>query len=199
MCLNNPNASFRLACRLPLCCYGAWSSLAVSELQLSAALPLRLNHQVASLLSWTEFNCLWWVKRRSYWFIGKTLLTAWSCLCGKWRLHSCAKITIKAAMWRAASYSESSIRFYQCCLQLDYHTTHIQGRSYTSYTAPCNGAISHGGLCRPHTQRKCAQVLLSAVWHFTRVYLQAKIAVDAGDIRTWRTMEKTPNLNPMLG
>ena len=53
-----PNACFRLACRSPLCRYGAWSSLAVSELQLSAATPLWLYHRAASLPSWIEFNCL---------------------------------------------------------------------------------------------------------------------------------------------
>ena len=52
------NAGFRLACRLPLCRYAAWSSLAVSELQLSAATPLWLYHRAASLPSWIEFNCL---------------------------------------------------------------------------------------------------------------------------------------------
>ena len=52
------NAGFRLACRLPLCSYAAWSSLAVSELQLSAATPLWLYHRAASLPSWIKFNCL---------------------------------------------------------------------------------------------------------------------------------------------
>ena len=51
-------ASFRLACRSRLCRYATWSSLAVSELQLSAATPLWLYHRVASLPSWIEFNCL---------------------------------------------------------------------------------------------------------------------------------------------
>ena len=41
------NAGFRLACRLPLCRYAAWSSLAVSELQLSAATPLWFFHRAA--------------------------------------------------------------------------------------------------------------------------------------------------------
>ena len=50
-------AGFRLACRSPLCRYAAWSSLAVSELQLSAAMPLWLYHRAASLPSWIEFNC----------------------------------------------------------------------------------------------------------------------------------------------
>ena len=51
-------AGFRLACRSPLCRFAAWSSLVVSELQLSAATPLWLYHQAASLPSWIEFNCL---------------------------------------------------------------------------------------------------------------------------------------------
>ena len=55
---DRPNAGFRLACRLPLCRYAAWSSLAVSELQLSVATPLWLYHRAASLPSWIEFNCL---------------------------------------------------------------------------------------------------------------------------------------------
>ena len=46
-------AGFRLVCR-----YAAWSSLAVSELQLSAATPLWLYHRAASLSSWIEFHCL---------------------------------------------------------------------------------------------------------------------------------------------
>ena len=53
----NGYAGFRLPCRSPLCCYATWSSLAVSELQLSAATPLWL-HRAASLPSWIEFNCL---------------------------------------------------------------------------------------------------------------------------------------------
>ena len=38
--------------------FAAWSSLAVSELQLLAATPLWLYHRAASLPSWIEFNCL---------------------------------------------------------------------------------------------------------------------------------------------
>ena len=58
------NAGFRLACRSPFCRYAAWPSLAVSELQLSAAWPLSaatplwLYHRAASLPSWIEFKCL---------------------------------------------------------------------------------------------------------------------------------------------
>ena len=55
---NLPYAGFRLTCRLPHCRFAAWSSLAVSELQLSAATPLWLYHRAASLPSWIEFNCL---------------------------------------------------------------------------------------------------------------------------------------------
>ena len=39
------NAGFRLTCHSPLCRYAAWSSLAVSELQLSAATPLWPYHR----------------------------------------------------------------------------------------------------------------------------------------------------------
>ena len=108
------NAGFRLTCRLPLCRYAAWSSLAVSELQLSVATPLWLYHRAASLPSWIEFNSL-----RSA-AVGKAarlsiynwldaacrclpLLAAWSSLCGKWRLRSWTNIIIKAAMRQAAS------------------------------------------------------------------------------------------------
>ena len=53
---NTPYAGFRLTCRSPLCRYAAWSSLPVSELQLS--LPLWLFTERQSLPSWIEFNCL---------------------------------------------------------------------------------------------------------------------------------------------
>ena len=56
--LPSTNAGFRLACRSPLCCYAAWSSLAVSELQFSSVTLLWLYHREASLPSWIEFNCL---------------------------------------------------------------------------------------------------------------------------------------------
>ena len=48
-----------------------------------------------------EFNCLRSVadepKRQGYRLIGLTLLTAWSSLCGKWRLRSWTNIIMKAA------------------------------------------------------------------------------------------------------
>ena len=53
-----PNAGFRLTCHSPLCLYAAWSSLPVSELQLSAATPLWLFTERQSLPSWIEFNCM---------------------------------------------------------------------------------------------------------------------------------------------
>ena len=40
------------------------------------------------------------------------------------------------------------------------------------------------GFCQPHTQKQVCPKSLHAVQHFTRVYLHARIAVDAGDIRT---------------
>ena len=100
------NAGFRLACRSPLCRYAVWSSLAVSELQLSAATPLWPYHRAASLPSWIEFNCLRSAavgkaaKLSIYWHDAACYLVI---LCGKWRLRSCTKITINAAMRRAAS------------------------------------------------------------------------------------------------
>ena len=51
----------RVVCRASALCWfqtTAWSSLAVSELQLWAAMPLWLYHRAASLPSWIEFNCL---------------------------------------------------------------------------------------------------------------------------------------------
>ena len=101
------NAGFRLTCCSLLCRYTAWSSLAVSELQLSAATPLWLFIERQSLPSWIEFNCLRsaarWAKRQGYRSIGMTLLAAWSSLCDKWRLRSWTNIIIKAAMRQAAS------------------------------------------------------------------------------------------------
>ena len=99
-------AGFRLTCRSPLCRYAAWSSLAVSELQLSAATPLLLFTERQSLPSWIEFNCL-----RSA-AVGKAARLSINWLdaacrlvipCGKWRLRSWTDIIIKAAMPQAAS------------------------------------------------------------------------------------------------
>ena len=54
-----PYAGFRLTCRSPLCRYlRRLASLAVSELQLSAATPLWLLTERQSPPSWIEFNCL---------------------------------------------------------------------------------------------------------------------------------------------
>ena len=107
-------AGFGLACRLPHGRFAAWSSLAVSELQLSATTLLWSFHRVASLQSWIEINCLRSAAvgkaARGYWLIGLMLIIAWSSLCGKWCLCSWTNINIKVAMQWAASYSESSIK-----------------------------------------------------------------------------------------
>ena len=50
------------------------------------------------LNNWTVCGLPLWAKRRGYRFICKMLLTPWSSLCDKWRLRSCTKIIIKAAM-----------------------------------------------------------------------------------------------------
>ena len=71
-------------------------------------------------------------------------------------------------------------------------TTYIQGRSKTSYTAPCNGVISHGAqigcllVFTNHTRKswKASTIFM----HFTCVHLHAQTAVDAGDICNWQTM-----------
>ena len=60
------------------------------------------------------------------------------------------------------------------------------------------------GLCRTHANQM-RQPSSRTVHRFTRVYLHARTAVDAGDIRTWRTTvilitgknPKTPNLSSM--
>ena len=65
------------------------------------------------------------------------------------------------------------------------------------YTAPFNGVVSHGAqigvfgfLPTTHAKSNAIQMRpwsLRAVQPFTCVYLHAKAAVDAGDMRTWRT------------
>ena len=60
---NMPNTGFRLPCRSPLCRYAAWSSLAVSELQLSATTPLWLYHRAAS--QYICLNIVGWGKQRN--------------------------------------------------------------------------------------------------------------------------------------
>ena len=104
-------AGFRLACRLPLCRYAAWSPLAVSWLQLSAAMRLWL------IIEWwcflVEFKStvcgrLQWAKRQGYRFIGKTLLGHPSSTSGP-----CSVVQVSSSKqencW-AASLSESSIK-----------------------------------------------------------------------------------------
>ena len=105
-----PYAAFRLACRIAATSRD--NRLLFHGLQLSAATllwPITERHRSWVELKSTVCNLLRWAKRQGYRFIGKTLLAARLYLCGKWRLRSCTKITIKAAMRRAASQFESSI------------------------------------------------------------------------------------------
>ena len=77
----------------------------------------------------------------------------------------------------------------------------IHQRSQTSYTPTCNGIVSHGAqiwglwVFADHTCKKKKTHAKQmhprssrAVQRFMRVYLHAQTTVDAGDIRTWRTM-----------
>ena len=92
--------------------------------------------------------------------------------------------------------------------------TDIQGRSQTSYTAPCKGVISRWltlgvlGFFPTTRKNKCNTILLSSSCGISRhVYLHTQTTEDAGDIRTWRTTvilingktPNTPNLRPMPG
>ena len=74
--------------------------------------------------------------------------------------------------------------------------TDISERSQTSYTAPCNGIVSHVGsnwgslrfLLITHAKTNTKQMhprSLYVIRCFMCVYLHTQIAVDAGDIRTW--------------
>ena len=86
-----------------------------------------------------------------------------------------------------------------------FYAYYIMGRNHR-YTREitdllyhlCKSVVSHGaqigGLrvfaghtCKNKRNTICPQYLRS-VWHFTRVHLHTKTAVDAGGIRTWRTM-----------
>ena len=69
----------------------------------------------------------------------------------------------------------------------------IHGRSQTSYTAPCNGVVSHGAqigdlwVFADHTRKKTNTKQmhprsLRAERRFTPVNLHAQTAVDAGGI-----------------
>ena len=88
-CSLGSHAAFILACHLTLCHLFLRTPLAVSlvEPQLRHC-HYGLITRAALLPSWIEFNCLWFAKWQDYWFIGKTLLVAWSSLSVKWRLHS---------------------------------------------------------------------------------------------------------------
>ena len=84
-----------------------------------------------------------------------------------------------------------------CAVVLDIPTD-VQGRSHTSHTIPYNGIVSYGaqigGLWvfadHTHATTNAKQMHLRSLRTmqcFTRVYLHTQTAVDAGDIRTWRT------------
>ena len=115
MPLNDSIAGFRLACHSPYGRFAAWSSLTVSEL--SAATPLWSFHWAASLSSWIEVNCLRSATLGKAASISIDWLDAAHRLVFSLRQVALAqlyKITMKEAMWRAASYSESSVIL--CCL-----------------------------------------------------------------------------------
>ena len=67
-----------------------------------------------------------------------------------------------------------------------------QGRSQTSYTAPCNGVVSHGAqigglrVFANHTHRNKCKTNASTIFAhraaFYTFYLHAQTTVDAGDI-----------------
>ena len=75
---------FRLACRSPHCRYVAWSSLAVLELKLLAATTLcaLAFSPAASFRSHLSAVCRFGPGGEVYRFIGMTVLTDWSSLCG---------------------------------------------------------------------------------------------------------------------
>ena len=82
---------FRQACRSSHYHYIAWSTLAVSVLKQQPCrfgFSTKLHHSQVEKKS-TVCGLLLWAKRRGYRLIGFTLLTAWSFLCGEWRLRSC--------------------------------------------------------------------------------------------------------------
>ena len=69
-----------------------------------------------------------------------------------------------------------------------------KGRSQTSYTASCNGVVSHGAQIgglqgfSPHMLKQMRPWSLRTVLYFTGVNRHARTAVDTDDIRTWQTM-----------
>ena len=74
----------------------------------------------------------------------------------------------------------------------------IHGGSQTSYTVPCNGVISHGlklgvfGFLRTKNGKTDAKPMrprsLRTMQRLSEFYRHAQTAVDAGDMRTWRTV-----------
>ena len=77
----------------------------------AVATPLWLiteRHRCRVELKSTVYYLPWWAKQEGYRFIGKTLLAAWSSLCGKWRLRSYTNVIIKATsgklVWKQHNY-----------------------------------------------------------------------------------------------
>ena len=80
--------------------------------------------------------------------------------------------------------------------------TDIQGRSQTSYTALCNGVMASsamglnlrvfGFLLTTHAK----QMYFSALCGVLRMFHHTRTAVDAGDIRSWRTAVFDYRKNP---
>ena len=101
--------------------------------------------------------------------------------------------------WRTVYRFSFSWHYYYClnlvllvhaCYPRNLRAHHRYTKaSKISYTAPCNGIVTHGaqiwGL-QVLPKQMCPQSLRD-VRHFTCVYLQAQTAVDADDICTWRT------------
>ena len=90
--------------RLIIACYFRVAALsghaALALLPSSIAPELnRIQLSVAPELNRIQLSA----KRQGYRSTGKTLLAAWSSLCGKWRLRSCTNIIIKVAMRQTAS------------------------------------------------------------------------------------------------
>ena len=78
VCRGIPKVGFRLAYHSPHCYYVICSPLVVSELQLSATTLLWPFHQVASLSSWIEVNCLRCATLgKAAWYLINWLVTAY--------------------------------------------------------------------------------------------------------------------------
>ena len=73
-----------------------------------------------------------WEKRQGYRSIGKTLLAAWSSLCGKWRLRSYTNIIIEAAMCGERQASLKAALYAEVKFAIHVHSS-IQGSNERKY------------------------------------------------------------------